>query len=319
MTQRSIGGTVLAIVCSAVAIAFLYALRHAWLMLYVAIVLATMFDPAVKLVESLHIGRWHPHRGLSVVIVVLLVLVIVVVILFVIVPPIAADAERLRSHWPEESGRAIDWIHRHLPFSDSLTADSLLGWFRRRTGGAPVEAFGASLIDVLTTLLVGIYFLVDGRQALNWGLSMVPGRHRTTARAALVNGGHRMQQWVAGQGMLMLTHGGSAFVTFWLLGLPYFVAVAVFAALINVIPFLGPILTLVVAGLIAATEAPGKLLGVVIFYLAYHNVEGAFLQPRIMSRAVNVPGVAIIVALLLGYELAGIVGMVFSVPTAVLL
>jgi predicted PurR-regulated permease PerM len=119
--------------------------------------------------------------------------------------------------------------------------------------------------------------------------------------------------------MLMLTHGGSAFVTFWLLGLPYFVAVAVFAALINVIPFLGPILTLVVAGLIAATEAPGKLLGVVIFYLAYHNVEGAFLQPRIMSRAVNVPGVAIIVALLLGYELAGIVGMVFSVPTAVLL
>src|SRR5215831_7230530 len=97
MAQRSIGETVLAIVCSVVLIAFLYALRRAWLMLYVAIVLATMFDPAVKRVESLQVGRWRPRRGLSVAIVALLVIAIVVVVLFVIVPPIAADASRLES------------------------------------------------------------------------------------------------------------------------------------------------------------------------------------------------------------------------------
>jgi len=124
---------------------------------------------------------------------------------------------------------------------------------------------------------------------------------------------------VGGQALLMLTHGGSALVTFWLLGLPYFAAIALFAALINVIPFLGAILTLIVAGLIAAIEAPGKLLGVLIFYLAYHNIEGALLQPRIMAPAVGVPGVAVIAALVIGYDVAGIVGMVIAVPTAVLI
>jgi len=150
-------------------------------------------------------------------------------------------------------------------------------------------------------------------------VSLLPERYRSTIRDGFVRGSRRMQRWVGGQALLMLTHGGSALVTFWLLGLPYFAAIALFAALINVIPFLGPILTLIVAGLIATIEAPGKLLGVVIFHLAYHNIEGALLQPRIMAHAVGVPGVTVIAALVIGYDVAGIVGMVIAVPTAVLI
>jgi len=187
------------------------------------------------------------------------------------------------------------------------------------TGGSPMRTVGASVLDILTTALIAVYLLVDASRTLHWSFSLVASRHRETIRDAFEKSAERMQRWVGGQGILMLTHGGSALLTFWLLGLPYFLVVAVFAALINVIPFLGPILTLIVAGLIAAVEAPGKLLGVVIFYLAYHNVEGAFLQPRIMSHAVGVPGITVIIALLIGYELAGIVGMLVSVPTAVLI
>src|SRR5262249_52402299 len=92
-----------------------------------------------------------------------------------------------------------------------------------------------------------------------------------------------------------------------------------FAALANVIPFLGPILTLVAAGLVAAEESPGKLLGVVVFNLAYHNIESIVIQARIMAGAVGVPSVAVIIPLVIGYEVAGVAGMFLSVPTAVLL
>ena len=58
--------------------------------------------------------------------------------------------------------------------------------------------------------------------------------------------------------------------------------------------------------------SPGKLLGVAIFYLAYHNAEGMYLQPCIMASAVGMPGVAIVAALLFGGEIAGFVGMAFA-------
>jgi predicted PurR-regulated permease PerM len=319
MRQPSSVGFAMAIVAAVIVLYALYVLRHAWLLIYVAVVLAIMFDPAVRLVGSLRLRGWHPGRGLSVAAVSLVVLAIFTGIVLFIVPPIAADAGRLQAEWPRMSAQAIDWIHRHLPFSRSVSVASIMRLAREWTGGSPVRTLSASLFDILTVLLVGVYLLVDASRILQWGLSFVPARHREATHDAFIRAGRRMQRWAGGQALLMLTHGGSALLVFWLIGLPYFLALGVFAGLINVIPFLGPILTLIVAGLIAAMEAPRKLLGVVVFYLIYHNVEGIVLQPRIMSHAVGVPGVTVVIALLIGYDLAGIVGMLVSVPTAVLL
>jgi predicted PurR-regulated permease PerM len=57
----------------------------------------------------------------------------------------------------------------------------------------------------------------------------------------------------------------------------------------------------------------------VIFFVIYHNVENAILNPRIMQSKVHIPAVTIIVALILGEEFAGIIGMLIAVPTAVLI
>lgn len=310
----------LALITAIITLYLLYSLRHAWLVTYVAIVLAVMFDPAVRLVGRLRVGRWHPGRGMSVAGVAIAFLVLIAAIALFIVPPIVGDASNLERQGPQMLNQAIDWIHQHLPFSSSVTIDSLTHWVRQMAGGgAPFLAVGGSVLDTLSILLIAVYLLSDVDRILPWCLSFVPSGRRDDVHKALVKGAHRMQSWVGGQGILMLTHGGSALVTFWLIGLPYFFAIAVFAAVINIIPFLGPILTLVVAGLVAAIQAPSKLLAVVIFYLVYHNIEGTLLQPRIMSRAVGVPGVTVVVSLLVGYEIAGIVGMLVSVPTAVLI
>src|SRR5262245_51057920 len=116
---RSTGGAVAVVVFSAVILYALYELRHVWLLVYVAAVLAVMFDPAVARVGRLRIGRWQPHRGLSVAIVAVVVLAVVAVALLLIVPPIASEAGQLTTQWPEKSARMIEWIHRHLPFSQS--------------------------------------------------------------------------------------------------------------------------------------------------------------------------------------------------------
>jgi predicted PurR-regulated permease PerM len=105
---------------------------------------------------------------------------------------------------------------------------------------------------------------------------------------------------------------------FGLLGVRYFYLLAVFAGLANIIPLLGPILTVVFAGLVAALDSWGKLIGVLIFYFVYQQVENALLTPRIMKSQVRLSSTAVLAGLLIGGELAGIPGALVAVPSTVL-
>jgi predicted PurR-regulated permease PerM len=130
--------------------------------------------------------------------------------------------------------------------------------------------------------------------------------------------GERMRKWLWGQAILMLILGSASFITFGSMGLMFFYLLALFAGLANIIPLLGPIATVIVAALVAAIDSPWKVLGVLVFYLVYQQIENAFLTPRIMQSQVQLPPSAVVVALLVGGELAGAIGALVAVPTAVL-
>jgi predicted PurR-regulated permease PerM len=88
--------------------------------------------------------------------------------------------------------------------------------------------------------------------------------------------------------------------------------------LLNIIPVLGAAVCVALALLVAAIDSWGRVLGIAVFYLIYLQVENSYLVPRIMKKSVGLPGLAILVALLLGYALEGVPGAMVSVPTAVL-
>jgi predicted PurR-regulated permease PerM len=81
---------------------------------------------------------------------------------------------------------------------------------------------------------------------------------------------------------------------------------------------LGAAVCIALALLVAALDSWGRVLGIAIFYLAYLQLENSYLTPRIMKNSVDLPGLAILVALLMGSALGGVVGAMISVPTAVL-
>jgi predicted PurR-regulated permease PerM len=87
---------------------------------------------------------------------------------------------------------------------------------------------------------------------------------------------------------------------------------------LNIIPVLGAAVCIALALLVAAVDSWGRVIGVAIFYVVYLQVENSFLTPRIMRNSVGLPGLAILVALLLGSALGGVPGALVSVPTAVL-
>jgi predicted PurR-regulated permease PerM len=81
---------------------------------------------------------------------------------------------------------------------------------------------------------------------------------------------------------------------------------------------LGAAVCIALALLVAAIDSWGRVLGIAIFYVVYLQVENSYLTPRIMKNRVDLPGLAILVALVLGSALEGVLGALVSVPTAVL-
>jgi len=83
-------------------------------------------------------------------------------------------------------------------------------------------------------------------------------------------------------------------------------------------PVLGAAVSNVLALLVSAIDSWGRVLGVAIFFLVYLQIENSWLIPRIMKHRVQLPALAILVALLLGSAVEGIVGALVAIPTAVL-
>ena len=127
-----------------------------------------------------------------------------------------------------------------------------------------------------------------------------------------------MGKWLRGQGSLMLLLGLTSTIVYLFLHVRYAYALGVLTGLLNIIPVLGAAICVALALLVAAVDSWGRVIGVAVFYLIYVQVENSYLTPRIMKNSVDLPGLAVLVALLFGFALEGVVGAMVSVPTAVL-
>jgi predicted PurR-regulated permease PerM len=150
-------------------------------------------------------------------------------------------------------------------------------------------------------------------------MSFIPGPARDRLARTLVVAEVRMSKWLLGQLSLMLILGVTSTIVFAALHVRYFVLLGVMMGLFNIVPVAGGVITILMAAGVAAIDSWQKMVGVLVFYAVYVQIENGFLTPRIMRSSVNLMGLAVLIALLAGLALAGIVGALVAVPTAALL
>jgi predicted PurR-regulated permease PerM len=117
----------------------------------------------------------------------------------------------------------------------------------------------------------------------------------------------------------MLILGVCSTIVFGLLHVRYFFLLGVLMGLMNIIPIAGGVVTILLAGGVAALDSWPKMACIFLFYLIYVNIENAYLIPRIMRSSVDLMGLTVIISLLAGVELAGVTGALVAVPTAALI
>jgi predicted PurR-regulated permease PerM len=181
-----------------------------------------------------------------------------------------------------------------------------------------LKDWAGNLFDIIMGFILTIYFILEGDHAYRWFLSFFPPEKRGRLDRTLQRAEVRMGKWLLGQGSLMLILGVTSTIVYLSLHVRYAYALGVMTGLLNIIPVLGAAICIGLALMVAAIDSWGSTLGVAIFYLIYLQVENSYLTPRIMRNRVNLPGLAILVALVIGSALAGVLGAMVSVPTAVL-
>ncbi len=308
-----------ALVLTGLALYAAWLTRGVLLIIYVAALFAVVLSPAVQGIRRVRIGKWQPGTGLALVALLLGGLAVVAGLFAFALPPIYEDARGLAADWPRHAAALGEKIRR-LPGTGQFDPASLQQYADEAMGGA-FEIFkrlAGGVFWLMSWLILTIYFILDGERAFHWAMSMVPGGGRPRLEATLLRAQKRMSLWLAGQAVLMLTLGLLSALVLGLLGVRYYYALAVFAGLANLVPILGPVATIVVAGVVAVIDGWGKLAAVVAFYIIYQQVENAVLVPRIMKYTVDLPPLAIISALALGGTLAGVLGALIAVPSAAL-
>jgi len=306
-----------------IAIYLSWRLRTVLELVYVSALFAVVLMPVVESIMKLRIGRWHPSRAIAIAILVFSGISALTVFFTFALPPVIHDLRDFVDSLPARGPQIMNRLQasplaRHIGLPDltqrlesgaaasaSYLLTSLPGWASR-------------IFDILTTIILTVYFMLEGEFAYHWFLSLFAAPTRRRLNKTLLAAKLRMSRWLLGQVMLMLCLGSCSIAIFSILHLRYSILLGVIMGLLNIIPVAGAVVGVLLAGTVAALDSWSKMAGVFIFYAIYFQVENAYLTPRIMRSSVNLAGLAVIIALLCGTTLAGVVGALVAVPTAAL-
>jgi predicted PurR-regulated permease PerM len=194
----------------------------------------------------------------------------------------------------------------------------LAGGVAERTAGLAI-ALASSLVDLVLVLVVTFYFLLDERRLRVALFRAFEPQRRPAVRRVFQEVSRVFGAYVRAQLLLALSIGVLVGVALLVLGVPYALFLAMFAALAELIPMVGPIAGAIPALLVAATMPFPAILWVAGAFLVIQQLESNVLMPRLSGHAVGLHPVGSILALALGFELWGVVGALFAVPTAGLL
>jgi putative heme transporter len=174
-----------------------------------------------------------------------------------------------------------------------------------------------AVVGVMVTILVlvlTLYLLLDGKRTYAWLLAYVPRHHRKKMAATIPEISEVVIAYVQGQLLTSFLYGAFALVVLTVFHVPAAVPLAFLAAICDVIPILGVIVSTLPAVLLALTVSPAAAVSVLLLYALYHVLENYVIVPKVYGRRLSLSTLAVLVAIVLGGSLYGILGAVLVLP-----
>jgi len=286
-----------------------------------------LLNPIIDLLEKFHIKRvW------GIVIIALSVTGILTGIILVTAPIIERQITDLINTFPRylsQMGDSIQsWLKHSIfgPYYDEgynwliENLSDLPNKISEYLGGA-VEGF-KNVASTLTNVVVAIitfpiilfFLLKDGRRFKEYSLTLLPPKFRKDIDQILKNMDDQVGSYIQGQIIVALCIGILLYIGYLIIGLDYAIVLAIIAAVTSVVPYLGPMIAISPAIIIAIVTSPFMLVKLAIVWGAVQFLEGNFISPNIMGKTMKIHPLTIVIVLLVAGNLFGLFGVILGIP-----
>ncbi|MBV8727888.1 MAG: AI-2E family transporter [Candidatus Eremiobacteraeota bacterium] len=278
------------------------------------------------------------NRRLPLVLAVLIVyaalILIVGLTLAFIVPPLSYDISQVVQNYPH----AIAYVQSEIANPSTPFFSRLPDWLRHMLANLPegtaiwIRTHGGDAMRSLITVVTGTativaafvivpilaaYLLLDSENIKRHFIALIPDRRRERSLEVLAELEQVIGGFIRGQILVGLSVGILITIMLLVLHVQYAVLIGVAAAVLDLIPYVGAVVTFIPAVAIALfTNGPANAAIVAILFILIFEMEGHLIAPNIVSKTVALSPLTVLLALLIGAELMGIVGMFLAVPVA---
>lgn len=286
------------------------------LALVLSLFLIGTLNPAVDWLE-----RRHIRRSWGIPLVFTMLLLASVSLGALTLPSLFSQGRDLVEHEPQLRGKVVDFMsHTRIlrPFAKSVhdfkwapLAKAAAGsvWVASTTAAAYVGYF-------FSAIFLALYMMLDRDRLRGALFAMVPRDHHLRVSRILLKLETIVGGYIRGQALTSGLMAVFAFILLTIAGVPSALALAVFAGLADVLPYIGVVLSVGPMALAAATQGLVTVAIVVCVMLAYEEFESRYLIPRIYGQTLRLPSSMVLLALLVGGTLMGIAGALLALPLA---
>ncbi|MBA2644556.1 MAG: AI-2E family transporter, partial [Solirubrobacterales bacterium] len=308
------------ILAAGVGLWMLWVARQVVTWILISMFLALALNPAV---EALH-RRGVRRRGLAVGVVYLVGLVALTALGVAFLPTLVSQVSDFVAAVPGyvrdlTAGRGpLGFLERDYQVVARVEEAVNQGGSARLAGGATAalsvtKSIATAIAATLTILFMTLFMLLEGRQWLERLYGLLPVESAPRWRHV----GERIYRtiggYVTGNLLISAIAGIAATIVLLIAGVPYAVALV---ALLDLIPLAGAVIAMIVVSLIAFTVSVTVGVAVLVYFLIYQQIENQVLQPIVYGRTVNLSPLAVLIAVLIGAQVAGILGALGAIPIA---
>jgi predicted PurR-regulated permease PerM len=290
------------------------------LLLLISLLLTAALYPAVT---------WLRRRGMrhsqAVTVVLLGVLALFVLFLLILIPPIIEEAGNFADDLPEHVERTQGILQERYPslyerlqnFAEQQSQESTI------TADLPLPQIlsaGAGIVqgvsNTVIVMVITAYLLLDGSRIYRWSVRYLPDSQEIKVRQAMPEISKVVSGYLVGQIVTSLLFGIFTFIVLSIAGVPQPLFLALFAAILDAIPIVGVFIATIPAFLLALTVSVPAAIAVLIAYVAYQQVENYVIVPRVYRNTLQISSFAVLIAVVVGSELLGIIGVLIALPLA---
>jgi predicted PurR-regulated permease PerM len=292
-----------------------------WILISVFFTLA--LNPAVDWFES----RGVKHRGLAVGIVYVLVFVALALIGYVFIPPLIDQVNHFVNRIPDyvddlTSGRGrlgfletkyhiVEKVKKSIKHGGATKLFGLSG-----TALSVTKSVVTLVVATVTITFMTFFMLLEGPKWVERFYGLIPEESQPRWRSVGTDVYRTVGGYVFGNIVISIIAGGSAAIVLYVMGVPLPIALGLLVGIFDLIPLAGATLALIIVGSIAFLHSVAAGVVVVAFFIVYQQLENHILQPVIYGKTVKLSPLAVLIAVLIGAELAGILGALAAIPVA---